>query len=71
MATSKLAYLLKALTERKREYIMQIIPVKHELWLAGITTECSKEYLNLVKMTLEETNPKPIWAAEVLHIINQ
>lgn len=68
MASSKLAHISQALDYRKREYIMQVIPVKHELWLAGIKLEPA-DFLRHVQEQLEVTNPKPLWAAEVLHII--
>ena len=57
------------LANSKRELILQIIPMSHELWKAGINMYDPIEYLNLVKTSLEETNPKPQWAGQVLEII--
>ena len=71
MEPSKLAYILKNLDERKKQYLLQLIPINHELWLAGVLISDPKEFLQLVKETLDETIPKPSWAAEALHIIDQ
>lgn len=71
MEPTKLAHISKNIDDRKKQYLLQLIPINHELWLAGSIVETPSEYIELVRVTLDETNPKPAWADEALHIINQ